>query len=263
MSHKKIVIKLIEGKLHNLDDICIEDVENIDEAISNMKKQIHKEYENDLYTDLAIEQAMLVIHYYKDTLIRKVLKQEKVCDSDISEFYYCGEYSVEFNTLEFFTQETGLIKFPHFKSTCICGHTLKTTNCYIFNGKHVIIVGSCCIKKFKKMDINGNLRNFKTSICKKCDREPLYKKGAKSCLHCSITKNRNVILEIEPKSIEDEIKKHIDFYDDFILLFGKYSGKEYKEIYEKDKGYCDFVRINGKNKELILFNLYVKIKDFS
>lgn len=37
--------------------------------------------------------------------------------------------------------------FPPLTNECVCGHRIKD-NCYITNGKKILTLGNCCIKRF-------------------------------------------------------------------------------------------------------------------
>ena len=38
-------------------------------------------------------------------------------------------------------------KLPLFKQNCACGHYIEH-NCFMTDGKHIVVFGNCCIKKF-------------------------------------------------------------------------------------------------------------------
>lgn len=64
-------------------------------------------------------------------------------------------------------------QLPQLSTTCICGHKIKN-NCFITNGKTVLIVGTACAKRFvKRQDrtcekCGMEHRNKKNNICNKC-----------------------------------------------------------------------------------------------
>ena len=72
---------------------------------------------------------------------------------------------------------------PH-KSKCICSHSI-TENCYITNGKEILTLGNCCIKKFIKKstrtceDCKKPHRNRKINKCNECKIGICYKCGKK------------------------------------------------------------------------------------
>lgn len=84
---------------------------------------------------------------------------------------------------------------PEPTDECICGHKIKY-NCYITNGTHIIILGSCCIKRFipastRTCEVCGNphknrkknkCNECRVGICEKCDKpcDPRYK----NCARC-------------------------------------------------------------------------------
>lgn len=76
---------------------------------------------------------------------------------------------------------------PDSEEECICGHKI-VENCYITNGEEILILGSCCIKKFIPEDKSGRTcsscgrihKNRKTNLCNDC-RE-IYKE----CKKCGV-----------------------------------------------------------------------------
>ena len=41
--------------------------------------------------------------------------------------------------------------------------------------------------------------------------------------------------------------KNIQYFEDKYITFGKYSGESYMYIYENDKSYCKWLKLNIKN----------------
>ena len=72
---------------------------------------------------------------------------------------------------------------PEFAGECICGHKI-TKNCYIHNKDTIIIVGSCCVKRFmptgtKRLCITCGLEH-KNRTVNKCNH-------CRGCLKCGAT----------------------------------------------------------------------------
>ena len=77
--------------------------------------------------------------------------------------------------LNYFRTCYGDKKLPDHKFKCICGHAIKE-NCYITDGKEIITLGNCCIKKFLPEGKSGRTcedcgkphRNRKDNKCHDC-----------------------------------------------------------------------------------------------
>jgi hypothetical protein len=77
----------------------------------------------------------------------KGLREFNLTLKEITEnnWYYCGgDKNQHLNYFKLSCPEDDL---PPFDNKCVCGHHI-TTNCYITNGEDLLILGSCCIKKF-------------------------------------------------------------------------------------------------------------------
>ena len=86
-------------------------------------------------------------------------------------------------------------KIPNHEDYCVCGHDILY-NCYITDGKEMLVLGSCCIKRFMKhnnrtcevcnkphKNRNVNRCNVcRIGYCEKCKKEckPTYK----TCYNC-------------------------------------------------------------------------------
>lgn len=106
---------------------------------------------------------------------------------------YCGGNSKEH--LRYFKLSCPNDELPEPTNECICGHTI-TKNCYITNGDNIIILGSCCIKKFipnkkRTCETCGNFHqnhsinkcnNCRVGICEICETECDYK--YRKCYRC-------------------------------------------------------------------------------
>jgi len=59
---------------------------------------------------------------------------------------------------------------------CICGHTIKR-NCYITKGDDILILGSCCIKRFMKNsgrtcdDCGAKHKSTTHNYCRECKKK--------------------------------------------------------------------------------------------
>lgn len=71
---------------------------------------------------------------------------------------------------------------PKHEDRCICGHRIKE-NCYITDGKFILNLGNCCVKRFlqkttRTCEVCGcSHRNRKDNRCKKCRRVMFVKQG--------------------------------------------------------------------------------------
>jgi|TARA_R100000773_G_scaffold31701_3_gene27077 uracil-DNA glycosylase len=70
---------------------------------------------------------------------------------------------------------------PH-EDRCICGHRIKE-NCYITDGKFILNLGNCCVKRFlqkttRSCEVCGSPhRNRKDNRCRKCRRVMFVERG--------------------------------------------------------------------------------------
>ena len=87
-------------------------------------------------------------------------------------------------------------KLPDIVNECVCGHHIEE-NCYITDGKEILVLGNCCIKKFiskssrtcdncgepHKNRIVNRCNNCRKGICDDCDKKcnEIYKK----CYDCA------------------------------------------------------------------------------
>lgn len=182
---------------------------------------------------------------------------------------------------------------PAYTNLCICGHPI-VENCYLFNknDNRVIVSGNCCIRRFipeesrgKRCSIcNGKHKNIKDNFCKKCRITSVIQFGKyKSKTFDQVYQNdpdycswfiKNVkpdgnnmvnffnYLKSKPVVIEKVISSPnvpVDVGDE-ILKFGKHSSKQFKYVYEKYPGYCDWFIENFKseNDNAVKFFNYLK-----
>lgn len=87
-------------------------------------------------------------------------------------------------------------KLPEIETNCVCGHHIEE-NCYITDGKEILVLGNCCIKKFipkssrtcencgepHKNRIVNRCNDCRKGICDVCDKtcDSKYKK----CYNCA------------------------------------------------------------------------------
>ncbi len=141
---------------------------------------------------------------------------------------------------------------PAEKEICICGHKI-TENCYIINdSKRILTLGSCCIKRFipkssRTCEICGEphrnriinkCNDCRVGFCDKCNKE--CNKKYKLCWDCFT--NHDDLEETDDSSDSDKI-----------INFGKYKGKKYKNILDKDMKYLYWLSNQDwcKDKEYI------------
>ena len=85
---------------------------------------------------------------------------------------------------------------PDQVNECVCGHFIEE-NCYITDGKRILVLGNCCVKKFisksmrtcekcgkpHKNRVVNRCNNCRIGVCDECDKEckEIYKK----CYNCN------------------------------------------------------------------------------
>lgn len=97
-------------------------------------------------------------------------------------WHYCGGCSGRH--LNYFKIYFKGKKLPERSNECVCGHYI-VKNCYITDGKQVLILGNCCIKKFipknsrtcekcgnpHKNRIVNRCNNCRKGLCDKCGKK--------------------------------------------------------------------------------------------
>lgn len=96
---------------------------------------------------------------------------------DLKKFkYHGGDFASHKNYLkQFFPEEVGI--YPN-ETTCVCGHDIKN-NCYLATETEVLVIGSCCIKRF--------LPSQTGRVCVKCDA-PHSNRKVNMCNYCKTLK---------------------------------------------------------------------------
>jgi uncharacterized protein (DUF3820 family) len=124
----------------------------------------------------------------------------------------------------FFTSDREL---PKPEDKCICGHFI-VDNCYITDGKEIIVLGNCCIKRFVPKcgrtceKCGENHKNRKNNLCNKCRiHHPTYNIIYKQNIY--ISNNHNDKL---PENDDELVKK----YENEEIKFGKHKGTKYKDL---------------------------------
>jgi hypothetical protein len=89
--------------------------------------------------------------------------------------------------------------FPELQNECVCGHHIKE-NCFITDGKQMLVLGNCCIKKFvpksaRSCEVCGKPhKNRKVNKCNDCRAGTCYKcsegcnPSYKYCFSCTFSK---------------------------------------------------------------------------
>lgn len=103
------------------------------------------------------------------------LKSYNLTYEEVKEWDYCGGNNG--THLKYYKKKYQNKQLPEFKNNCICGHKLKN-NCYITNHNIILILGSCCIKRF----IDKGLKR----TCLTCDKP--YKGKYRCCIDCRKTR---------------------------------------------------------------------------
>jgi hypothetical protein len=163
----------------------------------------------------------------------KVDYHQKLKDKlgDFNQYAEIGRYTDKTNSkmnnyMKAFYLDNNIV-WPEISNNCACGHWI-IKQCYIqhIETKEIIVVGDCCINKFKIkkkcIECNQNHGRTKFNICKNCeDKRKEELKESK-------------ILQKKEKELEKEIEK----YDNKILKFSKHKYKTYKYIYDN---HLDFI----------------------
>lgn len=129
---------------------------------------------------------------------------------------------------------------PEHQDKCQCGHDI-VEQCYIRNkvNKIILTVGNCCVKKsdipMKKLclickDVNTNRIKM---LCNKC-----YK----------------------IKENNERLKIRLSYLDNFTIYFGKHKNKQFKEVFDTEKSYCDYISNQPTNNVIKNFQEYILLK---
>jgi hypothetical protein len=160
------------------------------------------------------------------------------------------------------------IQLDNILGYCLCGTEIKY-HCYIQHKSSfynpLLVVGSCCIKKFIKLD-NITKSRIKCLYCEKPYKSTKYV----SCKDCREQRDRykckfNICLSSIRNLERDKIYikldkvKHIAYYK---VFFPKYKDKDvyYRDIIEGDISYCKYLLNNVKLKDEIKEYLTLNIK---
>ena len=109
-----------------------------------------------------------------DKFIRGLKKYDLTYDEiKNSNWKYCG--GNRGRHLNYFNLCCKDDELPELVNECVCGHTIEE-NCYITDGKEMLVLGSCCIKRFMK-------HNNRT--CEVCDK-PHKTRNVNRCNVCRI-----------------------------------------------------------------------------
>ncbi len=100
------------------------------------------------------------------------LAKYDICLEDLRENWkYCGgETGRHLNYYNIVCPDEEILEH---EDKCVCGHRIKE-NCYITDGRFIITIGNCCIKKFLKNTTRtcelcgASHRNRKDNRCKTC-----------------------------------------------------------------------------------------------
>ena len=102
---------------------------------------------------------------------------------DLEGWEYCG--GTKDQHLTYFRMRFGNIPLPEHVNKCLCRHPI-VENCYITDGKEILVLGNCCIKRFvpkctRTCEICGDPHKNRTinrcnicrdkGFCKKCKKK--------------------------------------------------------------------------------------------
>jgi hypothetical protein len=111
---------------------------------------------------------------FVETMARSRKKYNLTYD-DVKTWKYIG--GNQGNDLKYFKTIHKNKSIPEFTNKCLCEHIIKK-NCYISNNDLILIVGSCCIKRF----IDKGLKR----LCLTCEKP--YKGTYRCCSDCRKTR---------------------------------------------------------------------------
>ena len=110
----------------------------------------------------------------KEAIIKNLYNLKISFESFSDDYNYCGGDSPK--RKKYFYQIFKHYDYPEKVNSCLCNTNIKN-NCYVYNKKtnHILILGSCCIKKFcsngtkKTCELcNKPHRNRNKNRCKGC-----------------------------------------------------------------------------------------------
>jgi hypothetical protein len=134
------------------------------------------------------------------------LKQYNLTYEEIKQWKYCGGNKT-FGKLNDFKLCFPSGDLPTKSNVCMCGHDIKY-NYYITNGSDILILGSCCIKKFipkhkKTCEKCGAFhRNRIINLCNGCRDDIII---PTKCDNCEVLHRRKDNLCKECRRIEDSL----------------------------------------------------------
>lgn len=131
------------------------------------------------------------------------LRSHNLSYEDIKEgkFKYCGGDTSRHHN--YFKMNFGNKSIPAHTDEYVCGHKIKE-NCYITDGKQILVLGNCCIKKFipkcgrscelcgssHKNRIVNRCNQCRVGRCDKCSKP--WKQEYKVCYGCKFNRNGGV-----------------------------------------------------------------------
>jgi hypothetical protein len=122
------------------------------------------------------------------------LTQDEI--QNIHKWTYCGDTS--FRGREKFKQLCPNTPFPPLTNECVCGHAI-VQNCFITDGNQILILGSCCVKRFTITGTKQTCEKCKTphknrvvnrcnrcrlKYCDKCNKEGINDEWRTICKKC-------------------------------------------------------------------------------
>ena len=105
-------------------------------------------------------------------------------DIEKSDWKYCG--GNRGHHLNYWRTCHGNMSLPPHETHCVCNHKI-TENCYITDGKDILVLGMCCIKKFIPKS---------TRTCEKCGK-PHKNRVVNRCNECRLGVCDGCGIEIE------------------------------------------------------------------
>lgn len=178
---------------------------------------------------------------------------------DIPKLTYCG--GNRNSHLNYFKDCFPDRDVPLHVSVCPCGKRDISENCYIHINGEITVSGNCCIKQF--IDQSGRTckycmaqhHNQKDNTCNTCrekkkqeEREQRKEERQRRKEERQRLEEEWQRLEEERQRVERERKREQQGMDKMlcsIIMFGKYLGKTYQEVYETDRPYLHYLMEKG------------------
>ena len=107
------------------------------------------------------------------------LKNYNLTADEVKDWWYCGgghTTQIERHRIlaDLFRSHFPDSDYPELEENCVCGHPIQE-NAFITNGEQLLVLGSCCVKRFTNSGTKRVCKNCKQPwkgdpkrFCKKC-----------------------------------------------------------------------------------------------